>query len=60
MVVEPACKAQPKTEIQPPTKTVFFRPSISAIHDIASAPMMAPPVKEDTMPPFWEGFGVPK
>jgi hypothetical protein len=60
MVADPACKAHPKAEIQPPMKTVFLRPSISASHDTANAPMMAPPVKEDTIPPFWEGFGVPK
>lgn len=60
IVAEPACKAQPRAEMQPPKKTAFFRPNISASHDIASAPTIAPPVKEDTIPPFWEEFGVPK
>lgn len=60
MVTAPACSAHPKDEMTPPMKTVFLRPKLSASHDTASAPMIAPPVKDETMPPVSEAFGLPK
>lgn len=60
IVAAPAWSAQPKAEMTPPMKTVFLRPKLSASHDTASAPMIAPPVKDDTMPPVSEAFGLPK
>lgn len=60
IVVAPACNAQPKLEMQPPMKTVFLRPKMSASHDTAKAPIIAPPVKEETIPPVSAASGVPK
>lgn len=60
MVAAPACSAQPKDEITPPMKTDFLRPKLSASHDTDSAPMIAPPVKDETMPPVSEALGLPK
>lgn len=60
MVTAPACSAHPKAEMTPPMKTVFLRPKLSASHDTANAPMIAPPVKDETMPPVSEAFGLPK
>jgi hypothetical protein len=38
-------------EMIDPMKTVFFLPNLSANTETDSEPMIAPPVKEDTMPP---------
>lgn len=60
MVVAPACSAQPKDEMTPPIKTDFLRPKLSASHDTDNAPMIAPPVKDETIPPVSAAFGLPK
>ena len=57
IVAAPACRAHPKVEIHPPRKTVFLRPRRSASHDIDKAPITAPPLNEDTMPPVVDGPG---
>jgi hypothetical protein len=60
MELAPACSAQPKMEMIEPMKTVFFLPSMSATMETESEPMMAPPVKEDTIPPAWSSEGFSK
>lgn len=60
IVVAPACNAHPKVEMAPPMNTVFLRPKISANQDTAKAPITAPPVKDETIPPFAALSGVPK
>jgi hypothetical protein len=54
-----AWRAHPSTEMQAPMKTVNFRPRRSGSQAIDIAPSMAPPVKEDTIPPVWEAVDVP-
>jgi hypothetical protein len=49
----------PRTEMQAPMKTVILRPRRSGSQAMDRAPRMAPPVKEDTIPPVCDAVGVP-
>jgi hypothetical protein len=59
ILTAPPWSAHPKTEMQAPIKTVFLRPNLSGNQAIESAPGIAPPVKEETIPPVCEEVGVP-
>lgn len=54
MLVVPACKAHPKTEIAEPVKMAHRRPRMSPSQYTDAAPTIAPPVMAETMPPLSE------
>lgn len=59
MFTAAAWRTQPKTEMTAPMKTVFLRPKRSGSHATESAPGMAPPVKDETIPPVSDALGIP-
>lgn len=60
ILTEPACKAQPKQDMQAPVKTVIFRPSRSPVKALMIVPRIAPPWNAETTPPVVLSSGLEK
>lgn len=60
MFTEPACRAHPKHETQPPAKTARLRPRRSPVKTLMIVPNIAPPWNDETTPPVVVSLGLEK